>query len=336
MSELFGYTNDGKRVDKITLRDESGDSVALISYGASIQSIVIDNTDICLGYDTVVGYENNDGCLGGLIGRCANRIGNASFIIDGKEIKVTPNKGTYHIHGGNVGFHKKVWSYKEDDNSVTFTLVSEDGDEGYPGNCTAKVEYTFESGCLRLDYDGVSDKKTVINLTNHCYFNLNGADSNTTVHNHEMKISADMVAFSDENSVPTGELVDVTGTPFDFRTAKAVGKDIDDSYPLLSSKRGYDHNFLVKSDGLFKHCATLENGKLEMQVWTDMDDIIVYTANYLNGQMGKKNISYQPRYGICFETQYMTNAVNLDGFRKPVFDAGEHFRQHTEFRFIRK
>lgn len=333
MAEFFGYTKDGRKIDKITLKDESGNYVTLISFGASIQSLVINNTDVCLGYDSVAGYEENDGCLGGVIGRCTNRIGGACFTIDGTEYNVTPNKGTYHIHGGNIGFFKRVWDYEEQGNSVVFSLYSPDGDEGYPGNCTAQVKYTFEHACLKLEYLGICDRKTVMNFTNHSYFNLNGAMSKSTVHNHKMFIDSDFVAYSDSNSVPTGKLVNVKGTPFDFTVAKEIGRDIDNPYELLSSKRGYDHNYLVKDDGVFKRVAICGNEKISMQVWTDMPAVVVYTANYLDGQIGKGNVRYLPRYGVCFETQYMTNAVNLEGFAKPVFGKDSVFKQHTEFRF---
>ena len=333
MKELFGYTKDGREVYRITLKDKGGNSVALISYGAVIQSLVFRNVDVVLGYDTVGEYESQNGCLGAVIGRCANRIGGGRFVLDGRIIELSKNKATYQIHGGFEGFGNKIWDFEECENSVIFSLFSPDTDEGYPGNLEACVRYTFTDGVLDVVYDAFADKKTVINLTNHSYFNLDGCGN---ILDHTLFLDCDRVAWSDSYSIPDGRLFDVRDSVFDFLTPKKIGRDFNSTEDLFASKKGYDHNFIVRDGGKFKKVGLLSSEKtgISMEISTDMPDVVVYTANTLGKRPGKGKSEIGQYSGICFETQYMTNAVNLEGFAKPVFDAGEHFRQHTCFRFL--
>lgn len=334
MAQLFGTTTDGLEVHRITLTDEKGNTAGLLSFGAAIQSLVIKGTDVVLGYDNVLSYEKNSGCLGEVIGRCANRIADARFELDGVEYHLSPNKGKWHQHGGFKGFNLHVWDFNQtSDDSVTFTYHSPDGDEGYPGEVDAKVVYTLRNGVLSLDYSARCDRRTLINLTNHVYFNLNGEGN---VLEDRLWVDCDAIARPDENSTPDGGLIDVTGTPYDFRTEKPIVSVWHSDHPVFVANRGIDNNFVMKCDGQFRKVASLKAARkdIRMEVWTDQDDLIIYTGNGLKGFDGKCGAKYTPYTGICFEAQYMANAINIEGFRKPVFGPSDQYSQHTEYRFF--
>ena len=331
-TEVFGVTAEGKQIDKISLTDEMGNTACLINYGAVLQALVIQGIDVVLGYDSVAEYENANSCFGSTMGRCTNRIGGAAFTLSGKTYSVSENRRGFHIHGGFQGFHKKVWDYCLTEDGVCFTYRSPDGEEGYPGNLTAKVTYRWAApGVLELLYDCVSDAETVINLTNHSYFNLNGHQSGSAM-GHSLRLFAHSFAQFGENSIPTGRLLPVAGTPLDFTESTLIGSRIGEESVLLTRCGGYDHNFPLS--GRFETAAILRGEKITMTVKTDLPDLGLYTANFLAEQPGKGGAHYGPRMGVCLETQYMPNAVNLEGFApKPVFRAGEPMRHRTQFCF---
>lgn len=328
----FGITADGREIHKITLTDGAGNSASVINYGAVLQALVIQGVDVCLGYDSVAEYEAANSCFGSTMGRCTNRIGGSRFTLSGKTYQVSENRKGFHIHGGFQGFHKKVWAYELVENGVMLTYHSPDGEEGYPGNLTAKVTYRWEAdGVLELLYDCVSDAETVINLTNHSYFNLNGHQSGSAM-GHTLQLFAETCGETAENSIPTGKVFPVAGTALDFRQPEVIGSRIDEDWQVLTKCGGYDHNFPLS--GTFATAAILRGDKISMTVKTDLPDLGLYTANFLAEQSGKGGAHYGKRHGVCLETQYMPNAVNLPDFSpRPVFKAGEHMRHKTQFIF---
>lgn len=328
----FGITAEGVKIDKIALTDEKGNTACLINYGAVLQALYIGNRDVVLGYDSVGEYEAANSCFGSTMGRCTNRIGGACFTLSGKTYHVSENRKGFHIHGGFQGFHKKVWSYTLTEKGVTFTYHSCDAEEGYPGNLTAKVSYSWVSpGVLELCYDCISDQETVINLTNHSYFNLNGHDSGSAM-DHELQIFAPTAAETGQNGIPTGKCFPVAGTPLDFTQPRVIGQRIDEDWEVLTKCGGYDHNYPLS--GTFSTAAVLRSGGLSMTVKTDLPDLGFYAANFLAEQTGKNGARYGKRCGVCLETQYMPNGVNLPDFApKPVFQAAERYLHRTQFLF---
>lgn len=332
----FGITAGGREIHKITLTDGAGNSACVINYGAVLQALLIKTpektVDVCLGYDSVAEYEAANSCFGSTMGRCTGRIGGSRFTLSGKEYHVSENRKGFHIHGGFQGFHKKIWDYALREDGVMLTYNSPDGEEGYPGNLTAKVTYRWEAeGVLALEYDCVSDKETVINLTNHSYFNLNGHDSGSAM-DHKLQIFAETYAETAENSIPTGRVFSVAGTPLDFSRPRIIGSRIDEDNALLTRCGGYDHNYPLS--GRFATAAILQGSGITMTVKTDLPDLGLYTANFLAEQPGKGGAFYGRRHGVCLETQYMPNGVNLPGFSpRPVFAAGAHMKHRTHFCF---
>lgn len=332
--ESFGVTAEGRKIDRISLTDEAGNTACLINYGAVLQALFIGNRDVVLGYDTVAEYENANSCFGSTMGRCTNRIGGACFTLSGKQYHISENRKGFHIHGGFRGFHKQVWDYQLADNGVMFTYKSPDGEEGYPGNLLAAVCYSWAApGVLEIAYDCVSDTETVINLTNHSYFNLAGHDSGCAME-HTLQIFAHSAAETGENGIPTGSFFPVAGTALDFTAPRVIGERIDGEWEVLKKCGGYDHNFPLS--GSFATAAVLQGGGITMTVKTDLPDLGLYTANFLADQTGKGGACYGKRHGICLETQYLPNAVNLPGFEpKPVFAAGVPMRHRTQYCFTR-
>ena len=294
IKELFGKLDNGSDVYSYTLINEMGASVKIISLGATLVSISVPDksgnmADVICGYDDVKSYLNNGGYQGAIIGRFGNRIKNSSFKIDGIEYKLYSNEGNNHLHGGKEGFDKKLWDAKYWEVGCTMFLemsyLSKDMEEGYPGNLLVKVLYTFDqSNALSINYKAVTDKKTVLNLTNHAYFNLGGYNSSIITKNHSLWIDSDKISEIDEKLIPTGREVSVENTPFDFRTEKSIGKEIDVDNGLLGYGKGYDHNFILNNNGEIKHVVTLcdnESGR-KMKLFTNQPCIQVYTANCIN------------------------------------------------------
>ena len=342
----FGETKDKNAVYSYLLKNANGMEAEIIDFGAILRVLKVpDKTgkflDVVHGFDTVDGYEDhNDTYYGSTIGRCGNRIGKAEFRLNDVLYKLDKNDGNNNLHGGFRGYEHRIFEVSEvndtDEPSVCFYLNSPDMDQGFPGNLNFYVTYQLTNqNELKISYKASSDKDTVINPTNHSYFNLNGNDADTIL-DQEVLIAADQFTWADAESIPTGELVSVDGTPLDFRSFHTIGERIEDDYLALKYGGGYDHNYCVNDTGKMKKIAMLrsrESGIL-MEVESDLPGMQIYTGNFIKGnQTGKNGKVYQKRSGVCFETQYYPDAVNHDNFKKPIFKAGEVMQSETIYRF---
>lgn len=334
----FGTTSKGEVVDVYTLRNSAGTAVDVITYGATVNSIYVADrngvfADVLSGFDTIEGHEKFSDYQGMTVGRYANRIAGGKFSIDGVEYNVEKNeKGITCLHGG-AELSTAVWkAFVVDDNAIEMNYTSPDGAMGFPGKVDFKVTFTLhEDNALKIEYFAVSDKKTVINMTNHAYFNLAGKGD---ILAHELMINADAYTPIDENSIPTGEIRPVEGTPFDFRVAKPIGKDIDAVDDQLAIGRGYDHNFCLNDgDGPIATAYDPESGRF-LEVFTDLCGVQLYTGNFLDGtKIGKNGNPLIKNAGFCLETQFYPNTPNMPEFPQCTFDAGEKFTSCTVFRF---
>ena len=319
--------------------------VGITNYGGRVVSIVVPDrngkmADVVLGFDTLDGYLGPNPYFGALVGRYANRIAGGRFKLDGVEYKLAVNNGSNSLHGGLKGFDKVLWTvreYSKNPPAIELTYVSQDGEEGYPGKLTAKVVYTLTEGNeLRIDYTATTDKDTVLNLTNHSYFNLAGQD-NGDIHKHEIMINADRFTPVDAKLIPTGELRKVEGTPFDLRKPTAVGAHNDDNDEQLKFGGGYDHNFVLNRTG---HGLTLaarvtepESGRV-LEVLTTQPGIQFYTGNSLDGTVhGKGGKIYARRSALCLETQHFPDTPNHPKFPTAELKPGEAYHQTTIYKF---
>lgn len=333
---VLGYTKADEAVKVIRLEQENL-TAEFLDYGATIRSLLVKDSkgqwvDVVLGYDTVAEYENNSGYLGASIGRYANRIGKGTFALNGNTYTLACNNGVNHLHGGRKGFDKHIWHYEILPDGVRFTRTSPDGEEGYPGNLEVAITYTLRDTTLEMDYKAVSDQDTICSLTNHSYYNLNGSGD---VLAHTLQICADAFTENDRGCLPTGRLIAVAGTPFDFRRPKAIGQDIAKEDEQLTCGRGYDHNFaLVETEGLHK-AAVLhsDDSGITMTVHTTLPGVQMYAANLLINRKGKNGAIYQKHYGVCLETQYFPNAMACEGFEKPILRRGETYHHQTALHF---
>lgn len=336
----FGLTKQGEAVQAFTLA-EPQISVTVIELGAAIQSLLVADkngamADVVLGFDDVAGYEFNDSYFGVVPGRYANRIAGAKFELNGKAFNLEKNDGDNTLHGGLHGFSHRLWKGELVQDGVKFTLVSPDGDGGYPGTLTASVTYTLKDGELKLHYQAVSDQDTIVNLTNHSYFNLGGHDSGD-VKQQLLQMSASHYCECDEQVLTTGVIAPVAGTPFDFTSAKPVGQDLDSDDAQIRYGSGYDHNFVVDgTPGTLRPVATvsdLQSGRT-MKVQTDQPGVQLYTASMLGDTVGKGGTVYR-RYGaLCLETQHFPNAINTPNFPSPILRGGQAYDFTTTFTFF--
>ena len=332
----FGRTKEGEAVTAYRLENSAGMSVTVLDYGATIQSIAVPNrsggfTDVALGYDTVEEYEAGDGYLGATIGRVGNRIAGARFDLGGVTYTLAKNDGENHLHGGTRGFDAYIWQAQvKGESAVVFSRLSPDGEENYPGNLKVSVTFTLtQDNALSIAYDAVSDKDTLLNLTNHTYFNLNGGGD---VLAHELQICAERFCEATAQCIPTGRLLPVEGTPMDFRTPKPIGRDIRADWDQLRYMGGYDHNFVLTGGKTAAVVYSPASG-VEMTVRTDLPGVQLYTANSLGERTGKGG-STMGRWGaLCLETQLYPDGVNHYGFPSPVLHAGEAFHSETVYRF---
>lgn len=330
----FGKTKSGKDVSAYKI--ESGDiSVTLIEYGATVQSILVPDkdgrmVDIVLGYDCVEGYEENTCYFGATIGRVGNRIANAEFSLNGKTYKLVKNTGNNHLHGGIKGFDKCVWKGSViGDDTVSFNYLSPDGEEGYPANLDTTVTFTVKDNALFIKYDADADDDTIVNLTNHSYFNLNGGGD---ILDHYVMISAQRFTENSDECVPTGRILDVEATPFDFRTPKKVGENIFDDCTQLHNGNGYDHNFVLTGEKTAAEVYSCDT-KIHMTMQTRMPGVQFYTGNSIYEHNGKGGQKYIQRGALCLETQLYPNALNCYGFPSPVLKKGEHLYSETSYHF---
>lgn len=341
--QSFGKTADGTPVDIYTLKDGAIEA-RVMTYGGILQSLKVPDksgksADIVLGFDSLDGYASgNKPYFGALIGRYGNRIANGKFELDGKTYNVPVNNGPNSLHGGIKGFDKVVWKAKEIPHGVELTYVSPDGDQGYPGKLTAVVRYTLQGKDLKIDYSATTDKDTVLNLTNHSYFNLAG-QGNGDILKNELKINASRYTPVDAGLIPTGELASVEGTPFDFRKPTAVGARINDSNDQLKKGGGYDHNWVLDSSGKLAEAAEVyepSSGRV-LQVLTDQPGVQFYTGNFLDGTVkGKGGIAYAQRAALCLETQHFPDSPNHPKFPSTELKPGQKYHSVTVFRFSTK
>jgi aldose 1-epimerase len=341
--QSFGKTPDGTPVEIYTLK--SGPIEArIMTYGGIIQSLKVPDKngkseDIVLGFDTVEGYTSgpkpNPAFFGAIIGRYANRIAGGQFTLDGKTYHLPQNDGSNTLHGGPNGFDKAVWKAKQIPHGVELTHVSPDGDSGFPGKLTAVVRYTLVGKDLKIDYSATTDKDTVLNLTNHSYFNLAGQGSGDILKD-VVKINAGRYTPVNDQVIPTGELASVEGTPFDFRKPTAVGAHINDDNDQLKKGRGYDHNWVLDNGGRFAEAAEVyepSSGRV-LQVLTDQPGVQFYTGNFLDGTItGKGGKVYQHRGALCFESQHFPDSPNHPKFPRTELKPGQTFHSVTVFRF---
>ena len=342
--ESFGKTKSGEAVEAYTLQNANDMTAKFITYGATLVEWHVPDkegqtADIVFGFDAMAGYEDSGanqhfGCT---TGRFANRIGGAKFTLDGKEYQLAKNNGPNHIHGGNErNLGRVVWKAepfeRDTERGIVFTYTSPDGEEGYPGTLACKVTYTLtDAGEIRIEYEATTDKPTPINLTNHSYFNLNGAGAETVL-DHELTLNADQYTPVDETLIPTGKIVSVEGTPLDFRTPHKIGERIDQLNE--TSTRGYDHNIVLRGPaGKLRLAARLCDAKSgrAMNVYTTEPGVQFYSGNSLHGQKGKGGKVYAQRSGLCLETQHFPDSVNQPNFPPVILKPGETYRHTTVF-----
>lgn len=331
----FG-TLDGRQISLVTLTDGAM-SVELLPFGAAVRAIRVPDrngriVDVCLGYDTAEEYARQNGCLGGTIGRCANRIGGAEFAIDGTTYRLTANEGKNQLHGGVTGFHKKWWTDTIDGRSAVFTLDSPDGEEGYPGNLHAQVTYTLLGGVLTVEFAARCDRDTVVNFTNHTYFNLAGHAAGP-VDDHRLTVRADSYTPAGDDNVPTGAIVPVVGTVLDLRHGAWVGEAVKD--PMLAATRGFDHNFVLTGGGEAAELWCPRTG-IGMALSTTLPGMQVYTAGFLTERPGKDRAVYKERHAVCLEPQFFPDAVHHENFPSPILRAGQEYRHTIRYRFFTK
>ena len=339
----FGTAPDGD-ARLFTLTNGNGMEVDITNYGGIITAIRVpdrdgNTDDVALGFPTLEGYLGEDPYFGAIIGRYGNRLGAGTFTVDGESYTLAKNDGPNSLHGGPGGFHTKIWeaTEMEDDDvaGVSLHRVSPDGEEGFPGNLDVTVTYTLtEDNELRIEYAATTDKATPVNLTNHSYFNLSGGG---TILNHELTIDADAYTPVNQTLIPTGELREVEGTPFDFREATAIGERIEAEDEQLGFGQGYDHNWVLNSDaGELTTAATLydpASGR-EMEVLTTEPGIQFYSGNFLNGSFtGKDSTAYGLRTGLCLETQHFPDSPNQEGFPSTILEPGDTYTSETVYRF---
>jgi aldose 1-epimerase len=344
--ELFGNLPDGTPIDVYTL-SEGPIEARVTNYGGYLVSLKVPDRngkseDIVLGFDNLDGYVNNNthkgtAYLGPIVGRYANRIANGTFTLDGKQYSLAVNNGPNALHGGIYGFHRMVWKGELVPEGVKLTYLSKDGEEGYPGNLTVVVCYTLHKGALTIDYSATTDKDTILNLTNHSYFNLKGQGKGDIL-DHKLTLHASQFTWADANLVPTGEIKPVEGTPLDFRKSTRIGERIDADYEQLRLAGGYDQNWVLDSGGrkLAEAAEVYEptTGRV-MRVLTDQPGVQLYTGNFFDGTItGKGGIVYQRHYGLCLETQHFPDSPHHPNFPTTELKPGQRFHRVTVFSFL--
>jgi aldose 1-epimerase len=345
--EKFCDGQDQKDLEIFTLSNNNGIKVKITNLGGIVISIFVPDKngnyqDVVLGYDKLKDYLINKPYFGAIIGRHANRIEGSCFEISGAEYHVEKNEGKNHIHGGTKGFHKVIWDaqiVEEDYNEcLQLTYLSKDGEENYPGNLKVTVTYSLTyDNALKIDYYAVSDKDTVINLTNHAYFNLSGHGAGD-ISKHHLKIYADKFTPINEECLPTGEIIEVKDTPMDFTSMKTIGAGFSSEDTQIKNGGGYDHNFILNvPEEKLKLAAEVydpESGRF-MEVYTTKPGIQFYSGNNLvNVGIGKDNVHYKRRGGLCLEAQYFPNSLKHKHFPSPVFSAGQEYRHTTIYKFL--
>lgn len=342
--ENFEQEVDGKPVSLYVLKNSNDMKVAITNYGARIVSLIVPNnnksfTDVVLGYANLNAYcKEDEPFFGAIVGRFSNRIAKGRFALDGKIYQLELNDGLNSLHGGKNGFYTKVWdAYQSNEHTLELTYTSVDGEAGYPGNLNVKVIYSLtDENALKIEYRATTDRKTIINLTNHAYFNLNG-EGDDTILDHQMMINANTITPVDANLIPTGNLMVVEGTPFDFRKFALIGSRIKDDHEQLKNGNGYDHNWVLNKKKGLRVVATVRSPKtgIEMDLITEKPGLQFYTGNFLNAKDsdGKGGKSYPYRSAFCLETQHFPDSPNQPTFPKTVLKPGEIYESTTIYKF---
>jgi aldose 1-epimerase len=348
--QSFGKTASGEQIDLYSLTNKKGMEVSVTNFGATVVALRVPDrsgkpADVVLGYDTLQGYENGKSYFGATVGRYANRIGGGKFSIEGKTYTLPKNNGNNTLHGGIVGFNKKVWKVREIPSNgaaaLELTYLSADGEEGFPGNLSVKVVFTLpaDGNELKIDYTAATDKDTVLNLSNHSYFNLSGEGSGDIL-DHVLTLHAKQFTPVDNTLIPTGELRDVAGTPLDFNSATVIGKRINENYEQLVFGKGYDHNWVLapgsgKNLVLAAEAYDPKSGRT-LEVLTTEPGVQFYSGNFLDGATGKGGKAYPRRSAFCLETQHFPDSPNHPNFPSTLLKPGAVFHSQTVFRFSAK
>ena len=342
----FGKTVRGEEATLYTLVNGNGMKVSFTNFGANIVSIIVPDAkgnlaDVNLGFENLAGYEENPPGFGSFIGRHGNRIADAKFELNGKVYELDKNDGKNNLHGGFVGYNKFIYDaevYEDDDiASIEFSRLSPHMEQGFPGNLDVSVTYSLtEANELVIEYMAVSDRDTILNLTNHAYFNLGGHDSGSIL-DHKVWIKANQFTPTTPDLIPTGEIREVTNTPMDFRTLKRIGQDIDSDYEPLVFAGGYDHNYVLDNSGTqvekVAELVEYKSGR-KMEIFTDLPGMQLYAGNMLGPVNNSKNGAvYEKRYGVCFETQFFPNSCNIKSFPSCMLKAGKEFDSVTIYKF---
>lgn len=337
----FGRTKDGQKVSAFELSNGTGMSVRILDFGCTVQSIVVPNregipTDVVLGYDDVASYENGSCFYGAIVGRCANRIKNARFMLDGKEYQLEKNEGENHNHGV---FNKRMFDAHIDGETLILRYTSPDMEEGYPGNLNVEVCYKLcDDNALEIRYKATTDAPTILNLSNHSYFNLNGQDGSTIL-DHKLRLNSSNYTEYDETFAQTGRLISVENTPLDFRNEHVIGARFYDDYPPLRVCTGYDHNMVLDGkEGEFKliGVAKSEKSGICLEAFTTEPAIQLYSGNYMHFDpvpKGKNGVHYPKNGGLCMEAQHYPDSINHPNFPTTVLRPGEVYTQKTVYRF---
>lgn len=342
--ETFGTLPDGTEIDAYILTSPNGSKMQVITYGGIITHLEVPDKngrleDIVLGYNSLQGYLDETPYFGAIVGRYGNRIAKGKFNLNDQEYVLATNNGVNHLHGGEKGFDKVVWTVEEifqtpDTVGLRLKYVSPDGEEGYPGTLTSFVTYSFSDDGLDINYEATTDKPTIVNLTQHSYFNLSG-NVKEDILNHELTINADHFLPVDSTLIPTGEIRPVEGTPFDFTSAKKIGQEINNDNEQLKYGLGYDHNWVLNGEGMRKAASLYhpESGRF-MEVYTTEPGLQFYSGNFLDGSItGKNDVVYDYRHGLAMETQHFPDSPNQENFPSVVLNPGEKYATRTSYKF---
>lgn len=339
---VFDTMKDGTQIIQYSIKNEKGMKAQVINYGAILVRLYVPDKngkldDVVLGYDNLDGYYVNGANYGATIGPNANRVADAAFILDGVKYQLDVNDGVNNLHShAELGYHKKVWNAVEGTDSVTFEIESPDGEMGFPGNKKVQVTYTLtEENELKIHYHATSDKRTIINMTNHTYFNLAGHGAGS-IENHIVTIHAANYTPVRSGAIPTGEIAPVEGTPMDFTSPRRIGDEIDAGFEQLKLNGGYDHNWVLDGEeGAMRHIATVEeltSGRI-METYTDLPGVQFYTGNFQTEENGKNGAVYGKRTGLCLETQYYPDTPNKPQFPSAVFGPERDYDTTTVYKF---
>lgn len=342
--KILGKTDKLENIHKFILKNKNGMRVTVSDFGALVLSIALNDRegitrDVALGFEHIEDYYDTETGMGAYVGRNANRIKNANVNIEGINYTLEANEGKNNIHSGFNRSHCQVYSFKEgvdsDSEYIELYRVSPHLEQGFPGNLEQTIRYIVtDNNEFIIEYEMISDKTTIVNPTNHTYFNLNGHGSGSVL-SHDLEVYSNAFLDIDKEMIPTGKIIDVTDTPMDFRKRKKIGKDINCDYLPLNYAHGYDHNFIFENDRILKKVAKLysDESGISMTVLSDLCGLQIYTGNFLNGQKGKDSAIYQRNSGICFETQYYPNSCNEKSFPSPVLEKGKRFISRTIYKF---